>query len=186
MFLDSGEQLLINIRGEGGVGKSRVMKAIEMGLILLSRKKELRISASTGSAVNGIGGSTVYTALGINNRAEKNYQAKSNAQWLNRSSLIIDEVNMIDLKLLTSIDKQLQKARGSDSHSITVFGGLLLVVLIEDFYQFAPVLGKALWDHPIEDNEVHGKSLWNRFTTTLTLTEQMRQKTDLPFREMLR
>ncbi len=33
---------------------------------------------------------------------------------------------------------------------------------------------------------MHGKSLWNRFTTILTLTEQMRQKTDLPFQEMLR
>ncbi len=55
-----------------------------------------------------------------------------------------------------------------------------------DFYQFAPVLGKALWDHPIGDDEVHGKRLWNRFTTILTLTEQICQKTDLPFQEILR
>lgn len=51
---------------------------------------------------------------------------------------------MIDLKLLTSMDKQLQKARSSDISSISIFGGLSLVVLMGDFYQFAPVTGKAL------------------------------------------
>ncbi len=80
MFLDSGEQLLIYIRGKGGVGKSRVVKAIEMGFILLSRRKKLVISAPTSSAANGIGGNTVHTVLGVNNQAEKNYQAKSNMQ----------------------------------------------------------------------------------------------------------
>ncbi len=79
MFLDSGKQLLIYIRGERGVGKSRVMKVIEMGFILLSRRNELVISAPTGSAANSIGGSIVHIALGVNNRAGKNYQAKSNA-----------------------------------------------------------------------------------------------------------
>ncbi len=80
MFLDSGEQLLIYIRGKGGVGKSRVVKAIEMSFILLSRRKELEISERTGSAANGIGGSTVHTVLDVNNQVGKNYQAKINAQ----------------------------------------------------------------------------------------------------------
>ncbi len=51
---------------------------------------------------------------------------------------------MINLKLLVSIDKQLQKARRSDLHSTMVFGGLPLVVRIENFYQFTPVLEKTL------------------------------------------
>ncbi len=33
---------------------------------------------------------------------------------------------------------------------------------------------------------MHEKSLWNRFTTILTLIEQIRQKIDLPFQEMLK
>ncbi len=186
MFFDSREQLLKYIRGEGRVGKGRVVKAIEMGFILLSRRKELVISASTGSTANSIGRSTVHSTLDINNQAKKNYQAKNNIQWLYCSSLIIDKVNMIDLKLLTSIDKQLQKARRLDSHLTTVFDRLLLLVLMRDFYQFAPVLGKEFWNHPIGEDEIHGKSFWNRFTIILTLTEQMCQKTDLPFQEMLR
>lgn len=67
MFFDSGEQLLIYTRGKGEVGKSRVIKAIEMGFILLSRKKELVIFVSTSSVANGIGESIVHIVLDVNN-----------------------------------------------------------------------------------------------------------------------
>lgn len=65
MFLDSGEQLLIYIKGEGRVGKSRIVKVIEIDFILLSRRKELVISAPTSFVVNDIDRSIVYTALGM-------------------------------------------------------------------------------------------------------------------------
>lgn len=73
IYLDLDQQLLIYIRGEEGVRKSRVVKAIEKGFTLLSRRNELIISAPTGSAANSIGGSTIHTALGVNNRVRKNY-----------------------------------------------------------------------------------------------------------------
>ena len=37
------------------------------------------ISAFTDSAVNNIGESIVYTALGVNNKAKKNYKVKNSA-----------------------------------------------------------------------------------------------------------
>ncbi len=40
MRLDTGKQLLLYVRGEGGVGKSWVIKALEMGFALLDRRKE--------------------------------------------------------------------------------------------------------------------------------------------------
>ncbi len=68
MFLNSEKQLLIYIRGEGGVRKRRVVTAIEMGFILLStRRKELMISVPTSFAANGIGRSTMHIVLGIKN-----------------------------------------------------------------------------------------------------------------------
>lgn len=51
-----------------------------MEFILLGRKKELLISALISFAANGIGGSTVYTALKSNNRGKKNYKVQSSAQ----------------------------------------------------------------------------------------------------------
>ncbi len=92
----------------------------------------------------------------------------------------------MNLKLLASIDKQLRKAKGSDFSFTTFFGGLPLVVLMGDFYQFAPVVGKALWDKLHREEEIHGKTLWNGFSSLLTLTEQMRQKADPAFHELLK
>lgn len=66
---------------------------------------------------------------------------------------------MIDLKLLASMDKQLRKVKGTNLHLTTVFGGLSLVVLMRNFYQFAPVLGNALGDNPVGEKELHGKTL---------------------------
>lgn len=67
IYLDSDKQLLIYIRGEERVRKSRVVKTIEMGFTLLGKRKELVIFVLTRFAVNSIGGNMVYIALGVNN-----------------------------------------------------------------------------------------------------------------------
>ena len=66
MQLHADDQLLLYVRGEGGVGKSRVVQALELGFTLLGRWKVLVISTPTGCAADGIGESTIHTALGIN------------------------------------------------------------------------------------------------------------------------
>lgn len=93
------------IKSEGEIGKNRVVKAIEIGFILLGKRKKLVISVPTRFAANSISKNTVFTILGVINWAKKNYQIKINLQWLYCSLLIINKVNMIDLKLLISINK---------------------------------------------------------------------------------
>lgn len=58
--------------------------------------------------------------------------------------MIINKVSMIELKLFTLIHKQPRKVIGKSFHLTTVFDGLSLMVLMGDFYHFAPVLRKAL------------------------------------------
>lgn len=72
--------MLIYISREEKVGKNRVLKAIEMGFVLLNRRNKLVIFALTSFAANDIGKNMVHIALGINNWARKNYQAKNNTQ----------------------------------------------------------------------------------------------------------
>lgn len=48
---------------------------------------------------------------------------------------------MIDLKLITSIDKQLSKVRQTTIHSNSIFCGLSLMVIMADFYQFEHLCG---------------------------------------------
>lgn len=73
MYLDSNQQLLIYVRDEGRVGKSRIVKVIKIGFTLLGKRKELVISALTRFIANGISRSTIHTALRVNNQMEKNY-----------------------------------------------------------------------------------------------------------------
>ncbi len=70
------DQLLLYICGEGGVGKSRVVHAMEIGCALLSRNSDLVITAPIGAVADNISGSTIHTslALGVRNR-----HGKSNA-----------------------------------------------------------------------------------------------------------
>lgn len=153
--------------------KSRVVKAIKMSFTLLGKRKELVISTFTRFAANSIGGSIVHIVLGVNNWAKKIYQVKINSQWLYYSLIIIHKVNIIDLKLLTLIDKQLQKAERINSNLTTVFGRLFLVILMENYYQFASVLEKNLWKHLASQKKVHKKSFWSRFIIILILIDQM-------------
>lgn len=63
---------MIYIRVEGGVGRSRIVKAIEMRFTLLKRRKKLIIFAATGFTANDVSRSTVHTTLKVSNRARKN------------------------------------------------------------------------------------------------------------------
>ncbi len=53
---------------------------------------------------------------------------------------------MVELDMLSNIAKQLAKTRGLSNESTAMFGGLPIVILIEDFYQFPPVIGRLLWE----------------------------------------
>lgn len=50
LTLDAEDQMLFAVAGEGGVGKTRVIKAVELGLELLRRKDEVLLLAPTGLA----------------------------------------------------------------------------------------------------------------------------------------
>lgn len=69
------DQLLLYIRGKGGIGKSRVVYAIELECIFLSRDSDLLITTPIGAATDNISGSTILTSLAI---GVKNRNGKSN------------------------------------------------------------------------------------------------------------
>lgn len=64
-------QLLLYVRGERDMRKSRVINVLEMGFALLDTRNELVLSAPTGCAAESIGGSIIHTALSINTRKIK-------------------------------------------------------------------------------------------------------------------
>ena len=85
---------------------------------------------------------------------------------------------MVSLKLLATVDAQLSLAKKKSDTDMAVLGGLAIVILMGDFYQFLPVVGRPLWEKAITTDELHGKAIWNHFTSIITLTQQMRQQND--------
>lgn len=63
----------------------------------------------------------------------------------------------------------------------SIFNSLSLVILIKNFYQFALILGKTLWDKLIAKDKIFEKTLWKIFIFVLFLIEQIYQKTNFIF-----
>jgi hypothetical protein len=100
---------------------------------------------------------------------------------------VIDEMSMIDLKMLSVINNQCRLARSLSRSSPDLFGGLPIVILMGDFFQFPPVRGPPLWKNPRygNDEDAAGQLLWHRFQNVIMLDEQMRQLEDLLFAAFL-
>ena len=58
--------------------------------------------------------------------------------------MIVDEISMVKLEILSNIRKQLAKACGLSNSSMAVFGGLPIVIVMKNFYQFLPIVGCLL------------------------------------------
>jgi hypothetical protein len=182
------QQTLLYVGGEGGVGKSQIIKAIATGMDLLRRKHELILMAPTGAAADLIGGNTYHTSLGISlNRSRAAAKGlRVRRLWSRKTFMIIDEVSMIDLSTLSTINSHCKSARSLDRTSPDLFGGLPIVILMGDFYQFPPVRGQPLWKLPQNDADTDGRLIWHRFSQVIILDEQMRQTEDKPYQSLLR
>lgn len=58
-------QTLLYVGGEGGVGKSQIIKGILAGIDLIHRRDEVILMAPTGAAADNISSNTLHTSLGI-------------------------------------------------------------------------------------------------------------------------
>jgi hypothetical protein len=183
------QQTLLYIGGEGGVGKSQIIKAIVVGMDLISREHEVIVMAPTGAAADNFGGNTYRTSLGISlNRSRRTGMgARVRKLWSRKTIMIVDEVSMMDLSMLSVINNHCKTARSLDRSSTDFFGGLPVVILMGDFFQFPPVRGPPLWKIPRNGNDEdrNGQLIWHQFRQVVLLDEQMRQAEDPPFRDLL-
>ena len=181
--------MLLYIGGEAGTGKSQIIKAIVAAMTLLRRQDEVILMAPTGAAADNINGNTYHTSLGMSIGKKGNPKAPQRIQrlWANKTIMVIDEISMVDLQTLSTINHRCKIARALSADSPELFGGLPIVIVMGDFFQFPPVKGLPLWQEPRQnkEEEVAGHQIWLRFTDVIILDEQMRQATDLEFQDLL-
>jgi len=186
--LEAVDQMLLAVAGEGGVGKTRVVEAVELGFELLCRKDEVILLAPTGAAAYNIGGRTIHTGLGIDimDRARPAIKPQIYSIWQGKTILFIDEISMVSLTMLNTINQQCNRIRAVGQDSTAILGALPIVVFMGDFHQFAPIRAQPIWQTPKNPRASLGQLVWQRFTDCIILDEQMRQHGDPDFRDLLR
>jgi hypothetical protein len=124
-------QMLSYIGGEGGVGKSQIIKGIVASMDLILCKEEVILIAPTGAAADNIGGNTYYTSLGISIAKTQKTTVGTCIRklWSRKTIMIINEISIMGLSMLSTINSQCKTARSLDRSSSELFGRLLLLYL---------------------------------------------------------
>ena len=172
-----GPQLRLGVFGEGGTGKSRLIAAVRAWFAMLNRQNELVVTAPTGTAAFNVAGITLHSAgnLPIGKQSKKKIGNKRK-DWTDRQYLIVDEVSMVDCKMLVNLNINLKEAKSQPND---YFGGIN-IIFMGDFLQLATVSHLDVYvDKPSEWE--YGHHLWRSINLVVLLTEQMRQSDDPPF-----
>lgn len=179
----NGENILIT--GPAGTGKSYTIKFIIE--LLHTNKKNIGLTATTGTAAFIIGGQTIHSfmGLGITDSSLANIfiNIKKHSSIYKRlvelDVLIIDEVSMLDTLLFEKISDILCYIKSHSQNDIELlnkpFGGIQ-IILIGDFCQLAPVNGIYCFL----------SKLWETANIKVILLEELvRQNDDVLFQKML-
>ena len=191
---DQPEPFYLHVTGGAGTGKSHLIKCIYNEATKLLKNHDdpeqatVVLTAPTGTAAFNIGGFTIHSVFKIPKNAKAVYEPLSNdsvntlqAQMSGLKILIIDEVSMVDRKILAYIHgrlKQVKCLRSSDTEHL--FGGVC-VLAVGDFYQLPPVKAQPV----CLPNIAYGSDMWNDHFQIASLDEIMRQKDDAEFAELL-
>ena len=174
------DPLRLFITGGAGTGKSHLIKAIHYeSTRLLSQIAEnpedltVLLTAPTGVAAYNIGAATIHNTFSIGANVKMPYQPlgdeKVNSLRSRMGSLqilIIDEVSMVDHRLLTYVHGRLRQIKQTGDYSL--FANVS-VICVGDFYQLRPVKGTPLY----ADN---GANLWEGNFEVAELTQVVRQE----------
>lgn len=167
------------LTGEAGSGKTHTIN--QYTEYLREHDIDFAVTASTGIAATHIHGMTLHSWSGIGIQseldddalrhiAENRYVSKRIKQ---AKVLIIDEVSMLDGRVLTLVERVCRAVRKLG----TPFGGLQ-VVLVGDFFQLPPVSGKKERDGKEQSIEfAFDSEVWQALSPTVCyLSEQHRQE----------
>lgn len=79
------------------------------------------------------------------------------------------------------INIQLNYVKCKTDNDITILDSLTFVIMIEDFYQFLPIVKKFLWNKSITIKKNYDKEICDHFTSVIILIKQMRQNNNKSF-----
>ena len=177
-------QLLVNIDGEGGSGKSYLINMLSSHLFQKAEENgfsnPIFRAAPTGIAAHNIHGHTIHRLLYLPVKGKFQELSSSILSELQNTFkgihfLIFDEKSMIGLQMMGMIDQRLRQIR--PSHQDEYMGGFHCL-LLGDFGQLPPIMQKPLYyadplSNPLENA---GLNAYTAFNMTIRLQKVMRQQ----------
>jgi hypothetical protein len=179
------KQLVMHIPGKAGVGKSRLIKAIQGLISAYGKDHWLLVGCFTGAAADNVGGHTLHSLFKIGDKFSAGVRdANRNIVLRPARCFILDEVSMCGGNVLGSSDKELGLAKGGNAD--VVFGGLSCIML-GDFAQLPPVGDSALTIYPCDQAEStkKGLRLWHEEINTVIALTTVHRVDDPVFLEVL-
>jgi ATP-dependent exoDNAse (exonuclease V) alpha subunit len=128
-----GDDRCIFLTGKAGTGKSTLLNIFKK-----TTKKRIAILAPTGVAALHVGGQTIHSFFGFGPHAihEENVKKRQNRKlYQNLDTILIDEVSMVRVDLLHTIDEFLRLNRANSNP----FGGCQMI-FVGDLFQLPPVI----------------------------------------------
>ena len=174
----------MQVDGRAGTGKSHLLMVLSAKLQEMAdafqRPQPIVRTAPTGVAAHGIRGRTLHALFHLPVQSGFAPLSASNLAAVQASLrhceyLVIDEKSMISQRQLGWLDQRCRQVR---PHQAERYFGGFNVILIADFYQLPPVLGRSLYNtKPTGDpDEQLGRLAYEQFRQTVELSIVMRQQ----------
>ena len=182
------QQLLLNIHGSAGSGKTYWLKKVLSYAAFLLRPGAIKTCAPSGGAANLINGYTIHSLCKIPPSLHELPKLKGRAlgdlqtSFQQTKIVAIDEKSMIGANLFKHVDQRLREATGKEDK---IFGGLS-VTLLGDWNQLPPVGDSSIYDDKSKRPE--GNRLYSQFKDTVIFSKIVRQEGEeqKQFREELK
>ncbi len=177
-------QLLMQIQGEGGTGKSMVIQTVTRMFDVKGQRSLLLKGAYTGIAASLIDGKTTHVIGMIPLRGgtlSEDGRKKLAEMLRDVSYLILDEISMFSRSFFAHLSRNISIGKTGTADLDKPFGGIN-VILCGDFHQFPPVVSAKnapLYHFELMENrhrldDAVGREIYEQFKVVVRLTEQVR------------
>lgn len=177
-------QLLMQIQGEGGTGKSMVIQTVTRVFEAKGHRNLLLKGAYTGIAASLIDGKTTHVIgmIPLRGGTLSEEGRKRLAEMLRDVSyLVLDECSMFSRSFFAHLSRNISIGKTGASDLDKPFGGIN-VILCGDFHQFPPVASAKnaplyhfeLFDNHSRLDDALGREIYEQFNIVVRLTEQVR------------
>jgi len=185
--LREGRQILLFITGNGGTGKTFLLKMIYTYMIYFMNIPTAKI-ATTGNAALLIQGRTIHSLLGINpNNIFLTTVDADKIDFLKTfGCFLFDEISMCPRSLYDNADKRLQSLWPVPPNVKQLAFGGNHMIFFGDFRQLPPVKDiQTPEGQTIQDKDLFAHPPFAEKFTPMYLEENVRQKGDLSFQNFL-